>query len=824
MPIQPPLNALSFPAEEAVKGRLLLSLGILSAAIIAFQLALMQVLSITQWYHFAYMVISVALLGFGAAGTVLALFRQRLLSHIRWLLPVLMISCGIAMSLVVPVSQLSFIRFDSYLLFADYAHVGRLLLTYLLFFIPFFLGALAIGLVFDHYVSVIGKVYFANLLGSAMGGLFLLALVWFLLPDRLPAFLSCLPVIAGTLVLPARAGTPELPGAGRIKHRAVLAFFAFFAFVICAWTISVPPPLHLSQFKDISKALLLPDAALKIEKASPYGVIQAVTSPVLRYAPGLSLKVHQPVYPSTALFVNGDWLGVVAGIGASDTSFVLQYTSFDLPYRMAEREDVLVLQAGTGMEVAHAFSRHASHIVAVEPNTVLLAALQQELALDNDSLFYQPAVAVRRQDPHTFLFSDTAHYDLISLPAVGSFGGSAGLNALHEQFLLTKEAFVAMWSRLKEDGVISITAWLDYPARHSLKLLATVVEVLEQLNIRHPAQHIAAVRSWSTLSFVIKKSAITAAEIQNIRHFCGQWQFDATLLPGLQPEERNRYHQLQDRHFFQQMDTLFSSGKRDLYAEYDFKIIPATNNSPYFSQFIRWKSLPRLATYFSNRSIPFFEIGYLLVVITLVQIAVLSFVLILLPLFKTGWKGKQQGGVLLYFGGIGAGYMFVEMVFIQHFILYFGHPVYAAAAVITALLLFSGFGSYTVDYFAGKGKGLLFVFSAIVVCLLVYAVVLMPVLQHTAEASLPVKWLIVFLLTAPLAFCMGIPFPAGLRHLALTQAAEIPWAWGLNGCVSVISTALVTLIAVESGYRMVIWLAALAYCLPLIVCSKWKLG
>src|SRR5260221_12262234 len=133
-------------SDGAIKGRLLLSLGILSAAIIAFQLALMQILSIVQWYHFAYMVISVALLGFGAGGTVLALFRHRLLKHIRFLLPVFMISCGIAMSLDTDNLQLSFIRLDSSLLFSDYSHNGRMLLTYMLLYIPSLLRAVAVGL------------------------------------------------------------------------------------------------------------------------------------------------------------------------------------------------------------------------------------------------------------------------------------------------------------------------------------------------------------------------------------------------------------------------------------------------------------------------------------------------------------------------------------------------------------------------------------------------------------------------------------------------------------------------------------------------------
>ncbi len=130
-----------------------LSIAFLSAAIIAFQLALIQILSIAQWYHFAYMIISMALLGFGAAGSLLAIFQKYLTNRTELLLPFLMTGTGIMMSIVTGVSQMSFIRFDSYVLFAEYAHIGKLLLTYLLFFFPFFLGALAIGLVFVKYVD-----------------------------------------------------------------------------------------------------------------------------------------------------------------------------------------------------------------------------------------------------------------------------------------------------------------------------------------------------------------------------------------------------------------------------------------------------------------------------------------------------------------------------------------------------------------------------------------------------------------------------------------------------------------------------------------------
>ncbi len=769
----------------------------------------MQILSIVQWYHFAYMVISVALLGFGAAGTVLAIFRQKLIRHTEALLPVLMISTGIAMALVTDVSQMSFLRFDSYLLFVEYSHIGRLLLTYLLFFIPFFLGALAIGLIFIKYVDEIGKIYFANLFGSGAGGVLALLLIWILFPKQLPAFISMLPVLAGLMIFPK-------------KKKIYYAVFTLIAIAVIAWKFLQPPQLFLSQYKDLSKTLLLPEAKVTLERSSPYGLVQMVTSPVLRYAPGLSLTAQKTATVKTAVFINGDWFGAVTNVDKADTSLILDYTTFALPYIMAKRNDVLVLRAGTGIDVAHALSRGAKKVVAVEPNSLIVSTFKKELSGTTDSLFFDPKGFFHKSEPRTFLLTDTSHYDLITIPMVGTFGGSAGLYALQEQFILTKDAFHEMWHKLNPGGALTVTSWMDYPNRNPLKLLATMVEVLEESGIRNFNDHIAAIRSWGTITFVLTRSPIQQNEIQNIRNFCDEMMFDPAALPGLLPDERIVYNQFQDNRFFNYVDKIFSSERDELYADYDFNIKPATDNKPYFSQFIKWKSLDRVAGFFGNQSLPFFEIGYLLVMITLIQISIASFILIILPLFKLGWKGKNKFGIILYFTGIGLGYMFVEMVFIQRFILYFGNPVYSASAVLTSLLIFSGIGSYTSKYFAVKKSRLLKILILIISFLFAYAFILTPVLQHTVHLNLLLKLFIVFLLIAPLAFCMGIPFPAGLSIISKENSAEIPWAWGLNGCVSVISTALATIVAVELGFMWVMLFAAFAYCLPLFVQVRWN--
>ena len=518
-------------------------------------------------------------------------------------------------------------------------------------------------------------------------------------------------------------------------------------------------------------------------------------------------------------FVNGEWFGVVTDWTKADTSMILDFTTLALPYRMAQRNNVLVLQSGTGIDVAHAVSSKAENIVAVESNPVVLSTFKNQFARETDSLFHHRAVSVHNLEPRTFLLTDTTRFDLIVLPIVGTFGGSSGLHALREQFILTKEAFREMWLKLTPGGVISISSWMDYPIRNPLKILATMVDVLNEVGIENPVNHIAAIRSWGTITFVMTKSPLQGKEIDSIRRFCEEMMFDPAILPQLTSEERNSYNQLQDSLFFDYVDKITAPQNEAFYSDYDFNVKPATDNKPYFSQYIKWSNLNRLAQIFGNRSLPFFEIGYLLVIITLVQISIASFVLILLPLFKIGLKGKGKTSIILYFAGIGLGYMFVEMVFIQRFILYFGNPVYAASAVITSLLIFSGLGSYYSGYVMHSKERLLSIFIFIILILFAYAFILTPVLQQTVQANLLIKLFNVFLITAPLAFCMGIPFPAGLSQISKMNIAWIPWAWGINGCVSVISTALATVVAVELGFSWVMLFAAMAYCLPLGVLS-----
>lgn len=778
--------------------RLHTSIGALSAAVIAYQLILMHLLSIVQWYHFAYMVISVALLGFGASGTVIALARTWLLDRFESLVPALMMASGASMAWVFALSQTTVARFDSYLLFVDAAQIVSLFLSYLLFFIPFFFAALAIGLTLIKHVEEIGSYYFANLLGSGLGGLVALVLLWNIDAEQLPALAGLLAVVAGLLIIP------------RQKARIPVAL-GIFALILVHVALLVRPELVLSQYKSLSRTLTLPDARIELERNSPQGLLQVVSSSALRFAPGLSLSDPIDIPAQWGVFNNGDWIGPVTAWTSEDSTHILDRTTSALPYVIRQRTSVLALNAGTGDAIAHALANGATRIVAVEPDANLVGLMRSELAGLTDSLFYWDEVTVHTLEPRAMLATDPSSYDVITIPAVGAFGGTVGLSAMQEQYLLTKQGLRAMWDRLSFTGALSITVWMDYPYRHILKMLASLDEVLEEAGVTNTTDHIAAVRSWGSVTIVAHRSAFTKDEVGRIRSFSNRLSFDPLLLPGLDVAERTEFNAVQDERFFDYVDQIFSSERDQFYEAYDFDIRPATDNQPYFSQFLRWRNLPQLLDQFGSRTFPFLEIGYLITGVTFIQILLAALLLIIIPLFRLGWRGDGKAWTISYFGGLGLGYLFVEIVLIQRFTLYLGHPIYATAAVLATLLICSGAGSLYSERLKPERRSVIRAAGFVALFLLPYVVFLTPLLKATIALPTITKVLVAFALIAPATFLMGIPFPVGLRFLSTRRDEQVPWAWGINGCFSVISTALAAILAVELGFVAVMLFAVAAY-------------
>ncbi len=771
-----------------------LALALVSAALLAFQLALLQLLATSQWHHFAYFVISIAMLGFGAAGSLLSLARDWLLARQEPLLPLLLCGCAITLTAPLGVAQLLFGGFDSFLLFVDAGESLRLAAVALLLMLPFALGALAIGLVFIAETERIGSYYFANLLGSGLGSILgLVGLAW-LLPHRLPPLLALLALAAAALLLQRQ----------RLVQGALLGGLLLVGFVLFR-----PPQPVLSQYKDLRRALELPAAETLVQRSAASGQVQVVQSPALRSASGLSLNWHGQVPSRPVVFVNGDHFGALPS-GPSSAE-LRDATTLGLPYALRVPRKVLVLNAATGLDVAQALGNGAALVTAVEPQGAVTETLRnidphKFGALLDDARVDWHSIAAR-----TWLARDRDSYDLVILPTLGSFGGSAGLFALHEQPLLTREALKQAWQRLQPQGMLAMTVWVDYPVRAPLRLLATLVETLLEEGIAAPAERIIAVRGWGTLTFCVLRSKPSAALLAGARRFANHWGFDPILLPDLEPQERQRYHHLQDDRLFELFDGLLGPERVKLYHDYPFRIAPVNDDRPFFSQFLRWGRLAELISLYGQRTMPFLEIGMLVAALAALVLSLLAALLILLPLLRLpGGGGRRM--TLLYFGGLGIGYMWVELALIHRFVLYLGQPIYAAALVVGVLLVGSGVGSALSggldECKPGRWAG------TVAGTLVLVALLLGPLLQATLQFPLPARVVIAVLLLTPLAMLMGTPFPLGLRRLGQLRPQEVAWAWAINGCLSVVSAALATLVAVEVGFSLLLLLAAVAYLLP----------
>lgn len=774
--------------------RINVAIGLISAAIIAFQLILMQILSYVQWYHFAYMIISIALLGFGAAGTFLTIFQQKLEKNYYTLFPFLLIVTAILIPVVVGIANSEAVRFDSLLIFQDSRHIGKLILTYFIFFLPFLTGALAIGMSFSKFADQIGKIYFSNLIGSGIGGIIAIFFMQWIIPEQQSFAVAILAFVGGIVSLPK-------------NKKKLIRIIVPLSTLILIILFFYPPRLTPSEYKDISKTMLLPDAKVEYRKSTPHGFVEIVSSPVLRYAPGVSLAYRDSFPVRKVVFNNGNWMGCLLPqpLEANETN-ILDYTPQALPYHIDNIKNALIINAGTGENVLLALSHQVARITANETNPEIFNILRQSF-----EGFYQ--VQPYQTMPRTLLTPDTNKYDLIELPIIGSFFGNSGLNAVEPRYELTIEALREMWNKLSEKGMISLSCWMDYPVRNAYRLLATISLLLDENDIAHPPHHVVAIRSWCAITFLVKKSPFKRDEINKVRLFCENRMFDPLVLPEKQEIERDKYNILQDTTFFTHIDQLLSHEKETLIRQYPYRIHPTTDDRPFFFQFVRFKQIPQLISSIREKNFPFLDIGYVLIILTFVQIVFIAAIFILLPLSFRPWKSRNKKWVLMYFSGLGLAYMFLEMVFIQHFTFYFGEPTYAASATLGILLFTSGLGSYYSGKFQNNKKMRLAIPLVIAAILVLYAFVLSPILTATIGIALPLKITIAVVLLGTLGFFLGMPFPIGIDYLSGKNTDDIPWAWALNGYFSVISTVLATIISVELGYLLLLSMAAFIYAL-----------
>lgn len=820
-----------------------MALLLVSASVLSYQILLVRTFSIGQWHHFAYMVISIALLGFGASGTLLSVLDRKLknagtVAQQHASQSVCFSASAVLFAVALPVSfwLTQHVPFEPFLMLWDRRQLLYLACFYLALFVPFFAAATAIGLALTSESENCPRLYAFNLAGSGSGAFFAVGLLS--VTPVTGALFGVVALSQGAAVL-ALLDTSALVGRGRRRLLTTVSV-AIMAILTITYVFS-PPSIRVSQYKGLSYALNLPQARVVAERSSALGRVDVVASPAIREAPGLSLvtPAEAALPRQLGLYVDADTAGPITAFhGDIRKLSYLDWSTSAVPYFTLQPSTtdlhVCVLGAGGGAGVLLALRHGAQQVDAVELDPNVPELLRGEFRDFAGGLYDRPEVRIHRAEARAFVQAALESWDVIDLTLVDSFAASAvGAGAVGENFLYTREAFEAYLQHLRTGGVLAATLWVRMPPRDELKLFATAVAALERMSL-NPSERLVLIRSWATVTLLVKKEPFTALELSTLCRWAEDRLFDTSYFPGIRIDQHNRFNVLERDYYFEAISSFLASGARreQFFNDYAFNLRPATDQKPYFFHFFRWRSLPLVLGEFRRSSIPLTELGYLILIATLLQATLLAILLIVSPLAFVPGRMKPADSrrvvrlrVLLCFLALGLGYLLVEMALILRLVFFLANPIYAVALVLAGLLFVSGLGSAVAAWQLRKGTSAtrLACIAALIVAgtSTIYAFGLHPLLTSLLGWPLPARMIVALVVMVPLA-AMGMPFPLVLHHLGQTHDELLSWAWAVNGCASVVAGPLATLLALGAGLPAVMLASSACYLVTAKIVQTWK--
>jgi hypothetical protein len=693
--------------------------------------------------------------------------------------------------------------FDSFSVTVDRWQWGVLALHYFVLALPFACCGLAVSLLLAAWPEQANRIYAVNLLGSAVGCLLAVLLPVWVGGEGVVVLAGALGVTAAWLCVPPRGAGRRARGLRTAAHLVALLALAAGAVRVPGWA-----EIRLSPYKDLSYALLYPDVQPVFQRWNSVSRVDVVRSSSVRSLPGSGFACTHSPPAQLGLTVDGDSLSPISHVTPGFSE--LPHTDClltALPYRLRPAARSLVLEPGGGFDVLVALGEGSGDVTVVVANPLIVEAVRAQGAWAGQ-IYDDPRVRVVKEAGRSHVKRTQAEYDVIDVALTSPQRTVvSGAYSLAEDYDYTVEAVVDYLDRLAPDGLLIITRWLQVPPSESIRAFALVAEAVERVG-GLPETDLLALRSYRQMAILARRSAFTDQEIEAVRRFAEERRFDLVYLPGLEPDEVNRYSVLPEPIYYAACRSLLDAADREMWVrEYAYRVDPPTDDHPFFGHFFRWRQMPELLAAAGRTWQPFGGAGYLVLLVLLGLALFSSGTLIVLPLALRRAQGTAQGGggrVLAYFSMLGLGYLMVEIPLMQQFGLFLGHPTWSMAAVLGALLVFSGIGSRLSTHLPLRA-----VLIGVPVLVVSYAWGLPALFQWTLAFPGWARLLISVATLAPLGVLMGMPFPKGVARLR--QPSQVAWAWASNGALSVVASILAALISLSWGFSTVLWMGAGCY-------------
>jgi hypothetical protein len=756
-----------------------------------YEVVLTRLLSVLCWYYLGFVSISMAMFGMTAGALAVQLLPDWFKpSDIRKRLA----QAAFAMAVSMPVALVIMLAVPLDVEFAVEALFAFLIFSAVIA-VPFFFAGIVVCLSLTRIEFPIGRIYFADLAGAGAGGLAAIALL------ELIDAPSGIFVISAILFLGA-AGYSTYAGDPRQRRKSF------------AWALGllIVAGLNASTFHGIqpiwSKGQVDERANLLFDVWNPISEVRvpvpAASQPILQGPSPITPKFE--VVQTNIAIDNAAATPLTQFDGNLQPFSFLHYDVTSLGAELRAGGSAAIIGVGGGRDVINCAVNGFHRIVGIELNNSIVNIDTRKLGWFSgfDKI---PNFELHNDEGRSYLTRSNEKFDVIQASFVDTWAAtSAGALTLSENSLYTVDAWQIFYRHLNPGGVITFSRWyMGADANETYRLFSVAWATLLAEGVADPSRHIILVASRGAATILVSNQAFTDDDLRKIQGIVDRMQFRVLFFPGQKPV----IYELQ---IIASARSLQDLARLRYAADLDYS--PVYDDSPYFFNSLRLRNVPR----FIASGIQGVNIRALLFVFAfMLAAAILVAVTIVLPLRR--WSGRHSGiappvsGGIVYFIGIGIGFMLLEMAMMQQLSVFLGHPIYSLVVVLVGLILSAGVGSLVSDRwrlastFSSRVPAL-----AVTLILILYSFAVIPMTHRFAAGTLPQRVFFCLALVAPCGILMGMCFPVGLRWMtALKQQENLPWMWALNGAAATLGSFIAIIISMETSINMCARVAAACY-------------
>ena len=792
---------------EKIKNSYFAGIFFVALSTLLLEFTLVRILSVSLWYHFAFMIISVALLGFGISGVVLAMSEKLRKAKPDTLLTWLSMIYGV--SVVVCFMLINKIPFDPFSLFTETIQFLYFPIYYLLITIPFFFAGLIISLLLTRFKSEVSKLYFFDLLGAGLSCL---------------AFVLIMPEAGGngTVIFVSAFAFLGAIFFGYDNHKGLVVIATIlmglsFSFLIDKDTkipINVSPnKIYGNYIKQKPELKILTEwntfskiDVMRDDEDSPdgYNVYLAITDEGNSTTNIPNVKtLPPPTKPADA----------------SNLAYVLKDSA----------EKVFIIGSAGGGEILTGLYYNAKNITGVEINGILNDLIEDKLIIWTGPLIKNNKnVKIITNDARSVISSGDTEYDvIISAHTISSSAVASGAMSLVENYILTEEAIKEYLTHLKSDGVL----YISRPETQIPKLVTTFKLVRQEqtggledskknfIIFRRPPSEFEGDKSFMA-GVLYKKNGFDEFDIIDIRNEASSLGLDIEYDPL--SKQDGVYKQLIESDDIEKEIESFNT-----------YIKPATDNKPFFDNnlgfgYLTWEGMKETFAQDDKGILALKDrpVAETTLLVILIQTIIVAGLLLLFPLrfLQSDSKNKFEKKYLIYFACLGIGYIMLQIAMVQKFTLFLGQPVITLLTVIATMLIASGIGSmFSFKFLSNNRKRLILIF--IIITILSVAIGLLNPVVFSSMVRFDLIWriLVSAAMIFPLGFFLGMPFPIGLSLIKDSERKYVAFAWAVNGFFSVIGTVTSIILAMIFGFKFVFILCGCIYLLSMVfINSRYK--